>query len=169
MALVSRLPSDIGRRECDLIRRKSGWKPNLFSVQEIQNSPGPGNVVMIQLTSPNVCELFTAFGQRGVKAEDVAREVYRKANSYLSNSAPVGEYLADQLLLPLGLAASHGRTSVFRTDTLSMHSQTHIDVLKLFLEINVSVHRLENESIFEVTIGPADAPNHAGRRASSLH
>ena len=154
-SMVSRLPASIGQRECDVIRRKTGWNQNRFSVREIENSPGPGNVVMIQLQSPNVCELFTGFGERGVKAEDVARGVYRQAKNYLSNSAPVGEFLADQLLLPLGLAASQGQTSVFRTDTLSMHSQTHIDVLQLFLDIEVSVDELPEEAGYEIKIRPA--------------
>ncbi len=153
IALVSKLPLDIGKRECDVIRRKSGWKPDRFSVQEITNSPGPGNVVMIQLVSPNVSELFTGFGKRGVRAEDVARGVYRQAKSYLANTAPVGEFLADQLLMPLGLAAAQGQTSRFRTDTLTMHGQTHIDVLKLFLDIEIEVQQIDDA--FEITVGPA--------------
>ena len=142
-ALVSKLPIDIAERELDIIRRKGKWHPAECHAIEIKNSPGPGNVAMLELDSGNVRELFTGFGRKGVKAEDVARKVYREAKPYLENEYPVGEHLADQLLLPLGLAASQGQTGSFVTGPLSLHSTTHIEILKLFLDIVVEVEETE--------------------------
>jgi RNA 3'-terminal phosphate cyclase (ATP) len=43
----------------------------------------------------------------------------------------VGEYLADQLLLPLALAGGGG----FRTVGISRHAQTNMDVIQRFLPV----------------------------------
>lgn len=146
-AIISQIPKSVGQRECDTIRRKANWHADCFHVLEASNPRGPGNVVMVELDSGNVCELFTGFGRVGVKAEHVARGVLREARSYLAQDAPVGEHLADQLMLPLGLAASQGATSRFRTGPLSMHSTTHIDVLKMFLPIEIKVTEGDDRSV----------------------
>jgi RNA 3'-terminal phosphate cyclase (ATP) len=138
-ALVSKLPEQIGQRECQIIRHRTGWKLNQCQVRVIDRSPGPGNVVMIRLASPNVTEMFTAFGKRGVRAEQVATQALNQALGYLADEVPVGEYLCDQLLLPLALAARSGQTSQFLCGPLSMHSHTHIDILKLFLNIGIEI------------------------------
>lgn len=152
-ALVSQLPLHIGEREVDVIARKAGWKKSCCQVRKIENSPGPGNVVMIELDFGNVTEVFTGFGRRDVKAEDVARKAYRQAKSFLAHRAPVGEFLADQLLLPMGLAASQGKTSRIRTQKLSLHSTTHIEILKMFLDIHIVVEPVDDDQ-FEITVCP---------------
>lgn len=138
-AVVSNIPSSIGKRECDVVRRKSNWPGDCFHVHEVQKPRGPGNVVMIALDSGNVTEVFTGFGKVGTKAEQIGRAVLKEARRYLAANAPVGEYLADQLLLPMGLAAAQGQVSTFRTVPLSMHSKTQIDVLQMFLDIEISI------------------------------
>jgi RNA 3'-terminal phosphate cyclase (ATP) len=53
---------------------------------------------------------------------------------------PVGKYLADQLLLPLGIAAwRYGVKSQFLTLPLTPHSTTHVDVLRTFLDVPIEV------------------------------
>lgn len=46
------------------------------------------------------------FGERGVPAERVAGRAVREMQAYLDAGVPVGEHLADQLLLLLALAGS---------------------------------------------------------------
>jgi hypothetical protein len=58
---------------------------------------------------------------------------------YLATSAPVGEYLADQLMLPLALA---GR-GAFRALGLSRHAQTNMEVIQQFLPIRFEVKTAE--------------------------
>ncbi len=153
VALVSKLPRNIGERECDVIRRKFAWRENQFRVAEIENSPGPGNAVMIQLPFANVTEVFTAFGRRGLRSEDVARAACRQAKSFLDSEYVAGEYLADQLLLPMALAAAAGSISRFTTGPLSGHSITHIDVIQRFLDIQVNVNEISQQH-FEIELSP---------------
>ena len=157
MALVSKLPLHIAQRELDIIRRKGKWHESECYPIEITNSPGPGNVVMMEFNSGNVNEIITGYGSPGVRAEDVARKTFRDARPYLAWNYPVGEHLADQLLLPMGLAAAQKGTPVsseFVTGPLSLHATTHIDILKRFLDIDVIVEELEL-GVFHVQVGLA--------------
>jgi len=138
-ALVANLPGHIAERECRAIAEKTGWNQSCFEIHEVAGSPGPGNAVMIEFRSSNITELFTGFGQRGVRAEKVATRVLDSALRYANADVPVGENLADQLLLPLGIGAYQEAGGVFRTLALSQHSLTHIQVLKAFLDIKIHV------------------------------
>ncbi|MBX3418064.1 MAG: RNA 3'-terminal phosphate cyclase [Pirellulaceae bacterium] len=138
-AVVSQLPESIAEREVQLIRRRAGWNPEQCHVKNITTSPGPGNVVMIELRGPQVTEIFTGFGRRGIRAEQVALGAWEEAKEYLASAAPVGEHLCDQLLLPMSIAASQGQTSRILTGLLSQHSQTQIDLIRKFLDVAIQI------------------------------
>jgi RNA 3'-terminal phosphate cyclase (ATP) len=147
-ALLAQLPRHIGQRECATAVQRLGWPASSARIEEVKNSPGPGNAVIVELQSQHVTELFTGFGQRGVRAEKVARQAADQAASYLAGNVPVGEYLADQLLLPLGLGAHQGTGGgVFRTLPLSLHSTTHIDLLRRFLDIDMTTQEQPDGSV----------------------
>ncbi|WP_146535168.1 RNA 3'-terminal phosphate cyclase [Rubripirellula reticaptiva] len=147
IALVSKVPTSVGDRECDVIRRKADWNVDVCEVIEVAKSGGPGNAVMIECQFDNVTELFVGFGKIGVRAEPIARSTLREARKYLVSDVPVGPYLADQLLMPMGLAASQGRASRFRTTTLTQHSLTHIAILKRFLNIRIDTTSKDDGSV----------------------
>jgi len=67
----------------------------------------------------------------------VSREVRR----YLAAGVPVGEHLADQLLLPVALS---GR-GCFKTPSLSRHAKTNIEIIGAFLEISVLAEEVDKE------------------------
>jgi RNA 3'-terminal phosphate cyclase (ATP) len=152
-ALVARLPRHIGQRECDTIVRKLGWPKSCGSVIEVSDSAGPGNAVMIEIESEHVSAIFTGFGQRGVKAEKVAAGAAREARRYLAAEVPVDGHLADQLMLPLGLAAYRGgQGGSFRTLSLSKHAQTHAELLRRFLGVEIVAEEVTSDETV-VTIG----------------
>jgi RNA 3'-terminal phosphate cyclase (ATP) len=139
-ALVARLPEHIGERECRTIARKLNWGERSWVVEAISESNGPGNVVFAEVERGTVTEVFTGFGQRGVPAERVANDVVRQVRRYCKADAPVGEHLADQLLLPLGISAHFGGPGgEFRTLDLTGHTRTHIDILRKFLDVQVHI------------------------------
>jgi RNA 3'-terminal phosphate cyclase (ATP) len=151
-AWVAHLPLHIGQRECDTIAQATGWDPRSMLVEEIKNSRGPGNVVMIELEFEHLTEVFTGFGQRGVRAEDVAQSAVAEAQTYLATEAPVGPHLADQLLLPLGIAAYRGAGGgVFRTTALTQHALSHIDILRRVLDIRIAIEPFgENDMLVRI-------------------
>ena len=80
-------------------------------------------------------EHATAFGERRKPAEAVADEAIDELERYLAAPVPVGEHLADQLLLPMALAGG-GR---FRTLPLSLHARTQLELIPRFLGVEFSV------------------------------
>lgn len=146
-AIVAKLPDTIAQRELDTLQGKLGWKKETLKVEEDRTSRGPGNVVLVVLEYEQVTEVIVSFGARGKRAEQVAEDAADEARDYLASTAPVGPHLADQLLLPLGIAASRGRTGRFRTMPLTQHSLTHVDILQRFLDIVIETSEQEDSSV----------------------
>lgn len=92
---------------------------------------------MLELESDSLTEIFTAFGRKQTSSEQVAHEAVNQVREHLKSGAPVGEHLADQLLLPLALA---GRGS-FVTTRLTRHATTNIDVIREFVDVAIETTR----------------------------
>ena len=137
MAKVAHLHRNIAERELRVIARKMQLSEDNLVVEEIAGSRGPGNVVTIEVECEHLTEVFTGFGERRVPAEAVADKAVQEARRYLSTGAAVGEYLTDQLLVPLALAGG----GAFRTLGLSRHAKTNIEVIKEFLDVEFEVDR----------------------------
>ncbi len=158
-ALVSNLPRHIGDREVNEIIAKMNWDGKVARVDEVDGQ-GPGNVVFAEIESEHVTEVFVGFGRIGARAEQVAREVVRDLRDYVKTEVPVGSYLADQLLLPLGISAWQSgsdqgeRGGTFRTLPLTMHSTTHIEILRQFLGITIDVDAADDNRSVTVRVGP---------------
>jgi RNA 3'-terminal phosphate cyclase (ATP) len=146
-ALVSRLPVSIAEREVKTAGRKLDWDKRCQAARQV-DSAGPGNVVMVEIESERVTEVFTGFGQKGVPAERVAAGVARETRRYLDARVPVGEHLADQLLIPLALAGAGS----FRTMRPSQHTRTNVEVICRFLDVAVGIEQVGFDA-WEVRVG----------------
>jgi len=122
----------------------------------------------VEVASDGVTEVFSEFGRQGVKAEHVAADVAKEVSTYLTAGVPVAEYLADQLMLPLGISAwqqdpespegvcrgpVRQRGGAYRTLPLSRHSTTHIDLLRQILGITIEIERSADDKCCTVRIG----------------
>jgi RNA 3'-terminal phosphate cyclase (ATP) len=134
-AYVAALPADVAQRELHVIGRKMAWSQDQLLLRALPNDQGPGNAVTLTLEHEHVAEVFTGFGEKGVRAETVAGEVADEARAYLSARAPVGEHLADQLLLPMAL----GDGGAFVTTRVTPHLRSNIAVIERFTERRVDV------------------------------
>ncbi|HKI04500.1 MAG TPA: RNA 3'-terminal phosphate cyclase [Thermoanaerobaculia bacterium] len=139
-AVLSRLPGHIAERELRHVARETGWHPSALEVREV-DSPGPGNILLLEVESEAVTEVFAGFGEKGVPAEEVADRALRELRRYLDAGVPVGEHLADQLLLPLALAGS----GTFATLPLSLHATTQVELIPRFLDVRIEVEPGEGE------------------------
>ncbi len=146
-AMVSQLPQHIAERELATIQRKLGLSQRDTMIDDVR-STGPGNVVVIEIEREHVTEVFTGFGQRGVKAEKVATGAAREAKHYLDARVPVGEHLADQLLLPMALAGS----GCYRTMEPTPHTTTNVETIREFLEVAIEIEEIEKK-VFEIRVG----------------
>ncbi|KYF68631.1 RNA 3'-terminal phosphate cyclase [Sorangium cellulosum] len=142
VATVSNLPRSVAMRELEAAAAVLGWEPACFTPSVLTGGHGPGNVLTIAVESEHVTEVFTGFGEKGVRAETVATKVAEEARDYIAAGVPVGEYLADQLLLLIALA---GR-GAFRTVRPSSHTTTHLQLLRDLLGIRASVEQVSEEA-----------------------
>jgi RNA 3'-phosphate cyclase len=78
----------------------------------------------------------TALGARGKPAEHVADEAVDELETYLSSSAAIDPYLADQLLVPLALATGVAELSTAR---VTQHLVTNAAVVRLFLPVAITI------------------------------
>jgi RNA 3'-terminal phosphate cyclase (ATP) len=147
-ATVAHLSPEVARRELKVVRQKLGWSDEDLEVNEVRNSPGPGNVLLLEVRHENVTEVVTGFGRKMTSAEKVAHQAADELRRWLRSDVPVGRYLADQLLLPLALAGK----GEFRTLPLTRHSETNIEVIGEFLDVPIKVSE-EPEGARLVTVG----------------
>ncbi len=149
-AVVANLPISIAERELNVIARKMSWPREWMKAESVDRSPGPGNVVTIEVECEHVTEIFTGFGQRGLRSEAVAEKAAQQAQRYIASEAAVGEYLADQLLIPMAMAG----IGSFTTLPLSRHATTNIEVIGKFLDVKIETSQLADR-VWSVSVsGP---------------
>ena len=134
-AQVCDIPASVALRELEILGKRLRLNEPLPHPEVLPSGDGPGNVVMVEIHTDEVTEVVATFGETRLRAEVVAARAAGLARRYLLSPAPVGEYLADQLLLPMALA---GRGS-FRALPLSSHALTAIDVIHRFLPGRIRV------------------------------
>lgn len=128
VAEVCNLRYPIAEREREVIMRRLKLDAAQTRCASHRDSISPGNVVRIALEHANITEVFLSLGELGKSAEKVAEEACEMYENHLRTSAPVGEFLADQIMVPLALMGG----GAYVTGPLSTHSTTNIDVLRAF-------------------------------------
>jgi RNA 3'-terminal phosphate cyclase (ATP) len=146
-AILARLPTHVAERELAIVRERLGFSKIECEVRDVTDAGGPANVLMIEVDRGTSRELVTGIGEKGLRAEVVADRACAAMQSYLDANVPVGEHLADQLLLPFALAGA-GR---FRAAPLSLHSTTNIETIQHF--IDVSIRTDETSDGVDVIVG----------------
>jgi RNA 3'-terminal phosphate cyclase (ATP) len=146
-ALVASLPPSVALRELDALAGALAWERAACRPHMVEGSCGPGNALLAFIESEHVTEVVTGFGERGLSAERIAAGVASEVARYLTADVPVGEHLADQLLLPMALGAG----GVFRTVQPSQHCLTHLSLLKLFLGTSAVVAQ-EGDDVWRIEV-----------------
>lgn len=136
-AVCAQLPQHIATRELGIVAKKLHLdEANLHQIHMKEN--GPGNVLTIMVHSKQLTETFTGFGQKNRSAEKVALQTVNEVSGYLKSNAPVGPYLADQLLIPMALSGS----GYFITGRPTNHTLTNIEVIQQFLDVTFTVEQI---------------------------
>lgn len=135
-AIVARVPRSVGEREVDVVVRSTSFNPADCAVVAV-DSPGPGNALVLTIRCVGGTEVFTGFGEHRRRAESVAAAVVDEMREWHAADVPVGRHLADQLLLPMALAAGGS----FRTLAPTLHTTTNRDVVATFLGDVVTIDR----------------------------
>jgi RNA 3'-terminal phosphate cyclase (ATP) len=133
--IVAGVPSHVAERELSALGELMGWQGEQLHRIAARQNEGPGNALMATLEYEHVTEVLMQLGEHGISAESVAKRLARQIRAYQLCSEPVGEHLADQLLLLLALAGggSFGATEI--TD----HTRTNALVIEQFLPVTIMI------------------------------
>lgn len=146
--VLCHLPRNIAERELSIVQRKLSWPKKWHAVETPTNAIAAGNFVSLEIECEQITEVFTGFGERTVAAEAVADQAALAARRYLASEATVGEYLADQLLLPMAIAGGGS----FTTLPPSRHTTTNIEIIKKFLDIPITCEQTNNR-VWRIQVG----------------
>lgn len=138
--IAARLPAQVAQRQQATVCNLLGWDAGQMLEPLAPASASPGNAVLLTIDSEAVTEVFSAIGDRGVRAEAVARGAALEARRYLASGAAVGEHLGDQLMLPMALAGGGAYTQ----DHVSQHAITNAEVIAHFLPVTITFEQGEN-------------------------
>lgn len=134
-AYIAAVPAHVAQRELEVIGRALNFTPEQLLLRGLPNDVGPGNAVTITLEHEHVTEVFTGFGEKGLRAESVAEQAVNEAKQYLASRAPIGTHLADQLLLPLALGAGGS----FVATAATPHLRSNAAIIQRFTSRRLSI------------------------------
>jgi RNA 3'-terminal phosphate cyclase (ATP) len=138
--LLAGLPEHVAQREIGVLRDRLGIAREACSTSNVA-ARGAGNAVHVRIDCTGITTIFAGFGIRGVPAEQVADRLAHEVEQYLGANVAVDAHLADQLLLPLAIAAG-GEFSSLRPTT---HTTTNAAVIRQFLGIDYEARELPGE------------------------
>ncbi len=138
--LTPALPQRVAQRELEVLGQALGWSSEQLHTPAVRQNEGPGNALMVTLVHEHVTEVVTAFGEKGVSSEAVARAVVNEVRVFQAATGALGPHLADQWMLPLALAVLDRQVNAAYTCTeMTDHSKTNIGVIEAFLPVRFEV------------------------------
>ena len=143
----SGIPAHVVERERIQLLRKLGWSENSITTAKV-NSLGAGNIVSLKVSYPKVTEVVDSIGAVGISAERVANKAVDLLQKYQDTGAPVGRYLADQLLLPLVI----GNGGSFVTGPISEHCRTNIAVIQKLTDVLIKTEELKAKGKWRISV-----------------
>jgi RNA 3'-terminal phosphate cyclase (ATP) len=141
----SKIPAHVPQREIMALDH-IGWSKDVFQSQWVE-AIGAGNIISLRLFYQNCSEVIESIGKRGLRAEKVSMIAVKLLDHYLSTEAPIGEYLADQLLLPMMIA----KGGIFRTSNPSLHTLTNKKVIESFTDQSFSFNKI-GKGVWEISL-----------------
>jgi RNA 3'-terminal phosphate cyclase (ATP) len=144
---ISGLPHHIAEREMKMLALRMEIDPRNITIDELKENYGPANVIVVKIVSDGITEVFTSFGMKGVRAEVTASTVAAEAQAYLNSEAPVGEHLADQLLIPMVIAGQ----GEYITNVLTAHTVTNINTIKKFMDAEINTSQIK-ENLWKISV-----------------
>lgn len=129
-AVAANLPADIARRMADRATVLLAPLATRVDVRvECVQAACPGAGIFLLAEYQHARAGFSALGARGKPSEQVAEEAAEALLRHHASGAAIDRHLADQLLLPLALAAG---PSCFTTETATRHLETNAWVIEQF-------------------------------------
>ncbi|HEU4754505.1 MAG TPA: RNA 3'-terminal phosphate cyclase, partial [Armatimonadota bacterium] len=135
--VTSGLPEAVGERGAAAVQKwaKGVGRPVRVERRDLP-SPGIGAAVVLAARCEAGWAGFTGIGERGKPMERVAEEACEPFMAWWKSGAACDEHLADQLVLPLALAAGESR---WTTPVVTEHLRTVLWVAAQFLPVEYRI------------------------------
>ncbi len=152
--LAPGLARHVAVRELETLGKAMGWSGEQLRTGSARQNEGPGNALLATLAYEHVTEVFTAFGEKSLSAEQVAHGLVKELREFHKSQAAVGPHLADQLALLQGLAAwQSGHGGAFTCSEVTEHTRTNCAVIERFLPVRYAIMQAPDAAT--VTVAPA--------------
>jgi RNA 3'-terminal phosphate cyclase (ATP) len=153
--ITGELPEHVAERGKATIERylKGVGRKAAFEIRRLP-ARGPGAAVLLAAECEGGHAGFTGLGARGKPMEEVAEEPCARFMAWWKSGAACDPHLADQLVLPMALAAGESR---WTTPAVTEHLRTVLWVASRFLPIETRIEESEE--------GPAAVIMRGGGRA----
>ena len=138
---TAKIPQHVSQRELRQVIKKLNWRAEDLTEVNVE-SFGPGNLISLRMEFDNSIEQCESVAQWNVRAERVAGSAISQLQRFVNSKAVVGEYLADQLLLPMALFSGGS----FITHELSQHAKTNIEVINQFIDSAIQVEVIDDDT-----------------------
>jgi len=139
-AVVAHISPKIAIRELAVLEKRLNWDIAPSSIVAVDDSESPGNFVEAIVRHEQVTEVVTSIGERERSAEKVGNACADAMQRYLRATAPVGEHLLDQLLVPLALTAG----GELRAIRWTPHAEAQRELLRTWFGRDIEVARRED-------------------------
>ena len=137
IAAVTNLPSHIAQRMANRARNVLAGASLAGRVEPRRlRSAGPGAGLFLFVEYESSLAGFTAYGRKGLPAEQVADRACKSLIEHHRGGAPVDPHLADQLVLPMALAKGESRLV---TSRVTQHLLTNVWAVQQFLACSAKV------------------------------
>ena len=139
---TSQIPASVGERivaHLKSLSQNAGLK--LYAQHHDVDSKSAGAFVTVWAEYERGMGGGIAMGAKGLRGETLAQIAFEEMFDWMSGSATVDPFLADQILLPLALAEC---SSTFSVSSLTQRFLTMVWVIKQFTPIHITVRGVEN-------------------------
>jgi RNA 3'-terminal phosphate cyclase (ATP) len=104
---------------------------------------GPGAFIFLWTETEGAIAGFSSLGERGKRAEEVAREAVEDLKAYYESEGCLDPHLADQVLPFLALTKGN---SAYTTTKITGHLLTNLWVLRQFLKVKTLIRGKEGDA-----------------------
>lgn len=157
ISVCASLPAHVAQRQiagalAEL--QKNDIKCNSYSAS-VETSSSPGSSILVYSVS-NFGPLIggDAIGEKGKRAETVGADAVDKFLSTYNSDAPIDEYLADMLVLPLSLSDGKSR---FVVNKVSQHLDTNLYVTSKIVDCKYEISKVDSNYMVTIKGNPLDS------------
>ncbi|MFX1532234.1 MAG: RNA 3'-terminal phosphate cyclase, partial [Promethearchaeota archaeon] len=128
------------------LKRNLKIETNIEFVWVDSTSPGVGLSLWAQSDTGAIISTGTILGERNIRSEDLGKLAANEITKYIKDGIPVDNFLSDQLI---PLMAYVKKPSKIKVQQITSHTQTNLELVKLFTPRNYNITKENNYYIIE--------------------